>query len=603
MHTAFPVAIGVLAATIVGTVLASGCSDLSNGGLPPTPSASAFAVAAPPRPGVEITSPPRASFQAVGPITVEGTVSRARNNGPDVRRLELNGRPVTFTADGRFRTTLNLTPGMNVIQGVATDLSGQTGSGSIGVLAGTWKPMSTVVDQALGIRINDSGCGGLEKLCENAIQNLDLNALTQGPVYRLGWPAVALEAYVRQIRWGLVSVSLDPQADGLHLVASLQAPEVDFDLGVSVNGQLLQPEPVGAAADWIIVRGRVLPTIGPDGKLDIAVAGSSAELPGLRLTLRSPILQTVETYIRILTQVIVEDQIRRAIDQLTAPLDPIPIDSLGRKMLVDVRGNSVRFDNSGFEVVVKASCEPQTYTARGLAAPGYYSTPGTIPPLLTSYGLHIAIDDDALNHAAHAVWATGFLKFDSGSVSLPGGITGPPPPGGAAQPILARDILQFLPELYGRIDPNAPVEISAEAMLPPVFRVGAPPDVLVLDVAELLIDLRVDNGKGFETVLKIAAHISVALNCGLDTTGLWMSTATTPHVTFDVIEEPIIDIDDRRIEVALGTVLTPAIPYFVNKANLLVPIPYVGTLSFFNLTVEADGADREHLTILSNLGR
>ena len=64
---------------------------------------------------------------------------------------------------------------------------------SVGVAASVLTPLKPAG------HVPSAAIGCTSKICENAIQDLDLNALTQGPIYRLGWTAIALEAYVRHV--------------------------------------------------------------------------------------------------------------------------------------------------------------------------------------------------------------------------------------------------------------------------------------------------------------------------------------------------------------------------------------------------------------------
>lgn len=615
-------ALGAAAALAgLGSVLGSlGCSDLSNGSAGKGGS-TASAIVAKPRPKVEITSPARGAFLAPGPITVEGRTA-PRPGGAPIASLDLNGQAVPLASDGTFATQLTLPKGVGILQATIRDGSGETGDTAVGVLAGEWLPSGDMLQSALSFRLDDSALGGLEKVIEDAISTLDLWSLTITPVYDVSWLIFRLQAFIKTIRYSAVQVGLDAQADGLHVLARIGRPNVDFDIIVNLGGGNLPPEPVTVQADALIVRGRIVPKIdAATGHLYVDFEDSDVQLPNLHVIVTSRVIQVVESVIRGIGQRVLEEVAQKAIDKLEPSVDPfkVPLLQSGQELTVDIRGQSVIMDSTGVELVLDANATPNQRSLRGQLAPGSFTTRSFPPGFWVSQGLQISVDDDFLNRASHAIWSSGALRVDASAfkqlVQQPAATAGPTAPAQGVPPAVAAaqalsplgitgwELKQALPELAALIPDTALVNVVAEALLPPVFETAQAPDVLKVSIGELHLDLQVDRGQGqgWESVLKLAAHAEMAANVVVDARGFTLSTGTTPRFVFDVIDEPMAEIDDRRIEVAATLLLTPALPMFMNTVQM--PIRRLSGLSFYNLQAFPDGPQRDYVTILTNLSR
>lgn len=601
--------LSIAAVACLAIALAAGCNDLSNGSFAGQPPPTFPAAVAPPKPKIEITFPARASFHAPGTVTVTGYTAPASAGSPAVSYVEVEGQHVPVAADGSFSTEVTLHPGLNAIRATAWDGAGDTGFTTAGVIAGQFRPVSQLVPEAIGLRLNDAGMSGIEKILEDSVATLDTTQLGTTPVLDEAWTVFRARATVSAVRFGAVNVDLDPQTDGFHVRADVHDPVIEIDAQVDLNGVPITRETVVLLADRISVATRAIPQVGVDERLEFTVAGTVVEFPNLRIQSGSPTINQIQSVLMNFAGRVIESLVGGAIDKLMQKpkhLEPMPVEIFGKRSIIDVRANRVTLDQGGMELLIKAGCDAVTPTAAGLAAPGSLMTPGAVPPLQTGYGLHIALDDDALNRIAFGIWASGAMVYDMDAQNR---LNPPPPPQPTApgQPapialtLTALELKQVIPEIGNLVPDSSPVNIVATAHLPPIFRTAVPPDVLTIEAGEVWIDIQVDRGFGWETILTVVAHLSISANITLDATGIKLSSSATPRFLVDVVDMPLVSINQRRIEIALALLLTPGVPYFLNQAQF--PIVELQGLTVVGASAYADGASGDYLSVIGNLSR
>jgi len=591
----------LLGAWLLATIaLAPSCSDLSNG----TYSGGGMVyptVISEPRPVIEITTPARGAFLVPGPVAIEGRVFAARPDQPTPTALEVDGAVVPVDPDGRFRTLGTVIAGLNIIRANVIDANARTGFAAVGVLAGEYAPRSAPIANALGLRVNDAGLLGATKIVEDFVATYDFRSLAAQQIYTtrvLGFAQI--DAYLDGLALGPAAVSLDAEPDGIHLRVQIDTPVIDLSAVIDLGGGPFPPETASIVCDRIVVTARARPVIDATGRLELVLDQPNVDLANMRTRSASPVLSFVDGLLHGLVRTLVEDQVQKLIAQQKIPVDPFEMDIVTTKIAVDLRGRAVRFDATGMEVMVDVDCTPAsgvTYTARALATPGSLKTTGAPPPMRANHGMHVTLNDDALNRIAYGIWAAGGLTVDVDAFQRLQA-----PTGAAAVPfLLARDLKQVLPELNQIVPDTAPVNILIDAVLPPIFRAGPAPDLLELGLGELQATLLVDRGFGWEPVLKAAVHIRASIGASLDQQGLKLACNANPVVLFDVLEKPMIEIDDRRIETLIGLVATPAIPFFVK--SIQVQVPYLSALSVAQVASFPDGPGADFASILADLHR
>jgi len=287
------------------------------------------------------------------------------------------------------------------------------------------------------------------------------------------------------------------------------------------------------------------------------------------------------------------------LDQQLRPTNPINL--LGGQFAYALSGETIAYDDTGVTVVLGLDT-PQVapLSPRGQAAPGSFSTIGGPPPLQTTSGVVVALDDDAINRLLHAAWAQGLLEVDLGPVALTrNNVT---LPGGA--PLTLGELTNLLPELLGAAPKSAPIAVKAETWLPPVLEVTGAPDLLRVSLGEVHLEVMVDRGQGFETLFKAVVHARVGATVAfVPNKGVVLTSSSNAEIAVDLIESPLVEMDERKLQVVVGTVFTPLAPRFINTISL-VPLPQqIAHLSFVDLRAAPSGPDLEHLTVSLEMRR
>lgn len=614
--------LSVAVPTLVGLALTvaslPACSNLGvdsprSGGTSGVGSLAAGSITAPvPGVQVEILSPARASFQSPGRITLTGMTTPSQSTSAPITEVVIDGLTLPVQPDGSFSTDIDLLPGMNVIGAQARDSRGETGSTTISVLAGEWNPPSQVIPAAISLRINDASLDALASIGEDTARTLDMSQLTTTPLYqnRLLGMLDAL-ATMHNPRFTDTRVVFDSQPDGLHFMLELIDPALEVQVQASMFGALtMGPEIALVGADSVQVTGRVALSVLPDGRLGVSVEDVTADFVRFYATFpTSPLMSLVAPLFRGLIQSRLEDELanglahqaadlQQELDNALTPAQPLTV--LNKPFGLDIRAESVAFDHLGFGMQLQYNSPPVLGTTpRAQAAPGSYRTPGAMPPPTSPRSTVISMDDDTINRALYAGWAGGLLDMDMSpqgllqqNITMPnGGIT-------------AADVGSLLPELLTVAPPSAPMSVRVEAGLPPLLQVTGAPDLVELSLGEVYLEMLVDRGGGtFETFFRIALHARIGATVVVNQGGIRLSSNQNADIRVDLLDTPMVDLDERRIQILLATALTPLLPRLINSINVIPLPPQIQQLTLFDVRGWADGPAHEHLTVGADMLR
>lgn len=594
-------------------VLALGCGKLTatgGGGSSSSSASSRTPAVAEPSPKVRITSPQRASFLVPGRVAVEGyTEQAAPTSTSAIQAVRLNGQPVTLEPDGTFRGFVDLIPGLNIIEASVLDVQGKTGGAAVGVLAGEYRTMGQEIDQAALARINDTSLGAVGKILESVVWSLNLTQLLQGANPIVGasalWGGAQATIDILQVNYRDLRVDLDTRPDGVHVRAEFFDATVDVD-AVATLFSAQTSERISLTADSVGITGRFVASARADRTLHVEALDPAMFFQNFQAHPTMPLLVTIEPLVRDLVRDAIADAIADLITQTLQPeidqtlLDVLtpsqPFQLFGNDFLVDARMESISFDDDGFTFQASFDAPEAHQTPWGQAAPGSYATTGALPAVIPGPGVWVTINDDAINRLSHGCWASGALDFTFDDAFCARN--------GLNLPIALElgSITQFLPELIGIARDTAPVALRARANLPPLAEFSGQPDLVKVHMGELELELTIDRGQGPEPFLKAVIQASVGFNVALTNGGLQFSAVSHPTLKFEIIEEPLVEMDNRRIETMLGVVLTPLIPSLFNEANLIA-IPHLSQLTVFNTHSYPDGAARDHLTVTGDMTR
>jgi hypothetical protein len=604
-----------IVAVLAASCLALGCGKLSvsrpaSGGGTSSSTTTAVAPPAAEMPKVRFTSPARGAFLATGLAAVEGEVSGV--GGEPVTTLTVNGAPVAIDGLGRFRTTATLEYGLNMIEAICGDARGRNGSSVIGVLAGDYRAPDRSVGKALVTRINDGSLDAIGKIAEGALWATDWTDVFQGinPIIDQSILWASVEVSIDQVRFRDLRASMNANPAGLGTVLSVDSPILDVtivaDLGLGI---IVGPYPGVVQANTATVSGILGASGTQAGEVRTLVGNPSVVFDGFQLSVSNG---TLDAAVQLLARRAIENALRDWITgALTNKLVPFmdrklaeylqrqtPWDILGKPFMIDVRAERFHFDDQGVAIELSFNATGNVgAAARPMpSVPGSLTTPGSAPATSTNRGFLISLDDDAVNRALFALWAGGHMDVElddaflqSHNISLPIRLE-------------AGSLRRFLPEIGGRIPDTAPVKLHLHANLPPCVKVTGQPDIAIAQAGEVVLDAYVDRGQGWEKLMSAVAQIEIGANLVLTGQGLSVSSLSQPRFRFDLVDEPLVELDDRRLETLLQVVLTPLVPHAMNSSNVIW-IPHLAQLQTVNVDSYADGREREHVSVSGDLLR
>lgn len=625
-----------LALVLGGAALTCASCSLDIEGRDVGRAAAAVAVTVPPSPVVEITSPARGSFLAPGPVQLEGRVA-AVDSAAVVREVFVGSQVVPLGADGTFRTQVTLDRGMNILSASVQDARGGKASAQIAVLAGEWAPLGQPLPDALAIRANDPALDAIASIVEPLVAGIDLARVAQDPVYdgSLLGGLFSARVSLQNPSLSVGRARIDGAVDGLHVRAEVLRPVTDVKVEARAVASL-PTEFATVTADRALLGARLVLVRGPSGRLridihDVDVAFDNFQVTWNSGTIMPLILPLLRGWMESKLEGLLASEIaglqaslHTALADLLAPQTPAQV--FGAPLSWSLLPERIAHDADGVEASFSFDASAPAPTPRSAAAPGSFHTPALAPLSLgTARGLEVRVDDDMINRLLHAAWAAGLLERDLGSLGFglsPSGsqATGTPSTAGSGPAsasggglfgasggggLTLGDLALFLPEVRGVADESAPVSARFEALLPPVLQVTGAPDLATLSLGEVHLSLLVDRGGPTpDLLLTVAVHLRAGVTvASAPGQGIVFSSNRNAEVGVDLVEAPLVRIDERRLQVVLGTALTPLVPRLVNQVGVL-PIPsQLSHLRVFNLSAFAAGPSGDRLAVELDMQR
>lgn len=601
-------------AVVVALAATSGCGKLGVGKPTATGGSTSSAAGDPqpaaPTPKVSITQPVRGAFLAPGRAALVGKVEPLGSDR--ITTVEVQGQRLPVDQNDEFRGMIDIVEGVNVLQASGTDAHGRTGGTSVGVLAGSFKPLDQNIANAVSVRINEGPIDAMGKIAEAGIWQTDWTTFLKSinPIYDTNFLWMKCWVNIDQVRFRDVAVAIDSKPDYLLTTITVQQPILDVTVVADLGFTRVGPFSAVVEADTATVRANAGLAARSDGALATSMSSPSATFQNFRMTVSST---WVDAAVQLFARNAVESALGSFItdslkDDLPLLLDrklaeflnqQTPWVLLGKPFALDIRAERIAFDEAGFGGALRINANSgATITPRAARAPGSLTTLGAMPQAVQNRGFSITADDDAFNRVLHALWQGGHLDVDIDDAFLQAHqITLP-------IRLEAGAFRRFLPEIGGVIPDSAPLKLRTEALLPPVIRMAGSPDVAILQAGEVALEILVDRGQGWEKLLRAAVQVELGGNLALGPNGLRVSSLGTPKFRFDLVEEPLLELDDRRLEVLLTVMLTPTIPHMLNSVDV-IQIPHLSQLTTFNVDVYADGvgANRDHLTVAGDMTR
>lgn len=531
---------------------------------------------------ITFTSPPRGLFSTRnanpgGTVTVRGECTL---EGNPCHHVKINGTaPDDYDSlSGEFETVFGLDDGLNTIVAEGfTDQNESLGDANTSVLYGDYLANNAVADDAIGIRVTQSGLNTVEQIAEDLIAGLDIQSFLPGPTnpdcptnpskchlydsYDCVWGlCTGATADVTSVNFSPVVVDLTGSDLGLMLYAEIP----DLDIGVHADFEIVG---IGGSltgnitADSMSISARVVLTANPDGTLSASVVdvvptinGLSFDNFGLLGDIFSLFAGVVEPIVESILPDLLAPEINDAIEEALSALDlSTDFSFLDKTFFLAADFSVATADSTGLLIWMDAKMSADTIDPNVPSMPGSWKLAGpkpamgaTIPGMGTQYAFGVVLDDDIANQVLYEIFRSGVLNFEFSSSSLTTLILAP-----------------FFPQLL-LIHPNAPVIIRTEPLLQPVLNLNPSRGLNAsVELGDFLIRLVVDHPTDGE-VSALTAALSLILPAAIDidADGAIVLDIDSENYFFEVtLIEEAYDFNDALLEDFIPTVVDLLVPY------------------------------------------
>jgi len=511
-------------------------------------------------PVLEVMTPERGTMSDTLTLTVSG---RASDDG-DALRVTVNGVTANVAADGTFTASIDVSPGVAIVETRAIDGADHEVRDVRAVLAGSLAPATGFVDDGLGARIGASGFAAIGRGLGTALGSMNFTAAGQAvnPVYDNGG-CLGATVNITSIDVGGVGVTLAPAAGSITTDVTLSNLVVHLHASYKVAC-------LGGSRDLTIRASQVH----LHGGLGLHVAGSdlSTSLDGVTVSFTGFDLDVggLPDVVVNLFNGILDDRVASALAGAIRSGVPPFADAA----LADLAGASYSLPLLGASVGVRVAPSRVTIDAGGafvaldtsLVVPGgegasYLATPGPMAAelLAGTSGIGIAVADDAVNQLFAGLWGAGALD----------------------QHIPADGPVPFAALLD---DETASLDLTLS--LPPTM--STTDDILHLAIGDVIVTGRDAAG---EELQRFAISITTTIAAATSPEGQIELALGPPKawaqvlVQTDRVDRPL---DADQLEDLVGSVWRIIGP-LASRAIAGVPLPSIGGVAATDASVESTG--------------
>lgn len=594
---------GATSSTGAGSTSATPVGTTSGSVAAPTSSAGA-GVVAPTGPDTEppaitLTSPRRGEFTTQQAVVVEGTIV----DQTGVAYFLLNGNPVTPGAGGAFRETVALSHGLNIVELEAADPLGHTVQSALSVISGEFLPEASVVQDAVGARLNRPAFDAIEQVAAQQLGGVNLanQILAMNPLYSGSAGVANVTVDATAASFGVPRLDLDPQAGGLYVKAEL--PQIDVT--VNASGRVIgipYSLTTNVTADLATVEALAVVNVSA-GAVTTTLTQVNVSLDNFRFDINN-VPGFLENLARNAVRGLIEDQVRKQVETvipqevnkaIAGANGPVTQQVLGKTVTLNVIPTQVSFDAEG--ATVSADADMTMPPATGVVlptSPGSLKTPGALPTYGTQRAIYLSANDDFLNRIGHAAWRGGLLGLKIDQAYLQRTASFPSWLGFDAY------LLQiFFPQLAS-LNPSDPLELELGSLTPPIFVTKPAPGLVEAAIGDLQLSLYVappgqQRVLVLQTSLQVAMDVVPALNGGK----LQITLNGNPTIKTDV-NQTMIPLNQVAIENLIDFLVPPVLQLLVGSWSGF-PLPTHPAFNPSNVDFLRDGAGQDFLTIRGDL--
>jgi hypothetical protein len=455
-----------------------------------------------PDPTLVITSPARGTIAGAGPVTVTGTVTNAK-------QVFVNGVQVTPAADGTFSTSVDVTPGIDIIESHA--VNGAVDIKDVrAVLAGPTAPTDGSVKAPLGAHASVAALKSIGNAMAADAKAIDYTAAAQAlnPVYN-NTGCLGAKIDITSIALSNVAVALAPAAGSLgtdvtisNVVVKLHADYKAACIGGSTTITVTASAAHLHGALGVAVANKAIAT--SIGGVTVALDNFGLDVGGVPGPVESLFNGIVRGKVEDALASMIHDKVPGLANSALAGLvaKPVTATILGKSTAFTVAPTKASVSASGVSVEVATTV---VVTDGDGAMALAQALPMNDDLIANSHGLGIALAADSVNQLFAGLWAAGALDK-----TLP---------------------ISSVGALGAILDAGA-TTIELHLALPPTVTTGA--DGLELAVGDLLVTTKDDAGN---PVQALALSVKTTLQAGPSQTGKLLLTVGTPEVHAQIVSQ------------------------------------------------------------------
>jgi len=530
-------------------------------------------------PRLIVDSPARGARVEGGSVRVSG-----RLEGSAARAVTVQGQALPVGPNGAFSGDVPATAGLNVLV-TATDDGGVHLEDRRGVLVSADADPAAPLEHGAVIKVGAGGFARIAELVAQTLNGLDLTSLANANA--------GGDIRVRQFSHGPIGLTLNPEEGRVDAILGVVGLNVAIDANVDLPIFGRTDVSGSMSTNAVVLIANLVVQATPEGSLTIDIANSAIDLGDMRFSVDG-VPDFVLDWFRGVLKDLAEDTIKDALNGLVLPalFDPASlqrtIDVLGHPVGVGLLMSRVEMRKDGLELWTDVRTE-----AEDIVHPGAAVRPlGGIPNMQAQSHLDIAASGDLVTRLLHTVWAAGVLDL---SLDENSGIESP-------IPLTAALLAAPLGAAAEGVDRNQPLRIGLRPLVPPVARVEAGDKPLVIEAADLLLDLSTPNDGTLVTVaLHLVAKLSFAIAPDPMTGALGLQPEIAVEAHADVAETPRGPVNEAQLETLLQGMMG-AIPGFIaDQTFAFGPDALSVPLTLTDARLEADNPGA-YLHVRANLG-
>ncbi|CAN5211433.1 hypothetical protein BH11MYX1_BH11MYX1_31690 [soil metagenome] len=453
-------------------------------------------------PTLEITSPARGATATAGPLTVTGKATNAT-------QVSVNGTQVTPAADGTFTASVDVQPGISIIESHA--INGSIDLKDVrAVLAGDTAATDGTAKSPLGMHASLAALKAVGGTMATAAKSIDYTAAAQAmnPVYNnTGCLGATID--ITSIDLSNITVGLAPASSSLgtdvtlsNVVVKLHASYKVACIGGSTTITVKSSAAHLHGALGVAVSNKALKT--SVGAVTVSLDNFSMDVGGVPGVIENLFNGIVRGKVEGALTTMIHDKVPGIADTALAGLvaKPITAKILGEMTTITAVPTNASVTTAGLTVTVDTSVKV-TGGEGGMALA--LPMPMNQDLLAQSTGIGLALAADSVNQLFAGLWAAG--AFDK---SVPSSALG---------------------ALAAVLDPTV-TNLSLKMSLPPTVTTGD--NGLELAVGDLIVTATDGTGTPVQT---FALSIKTTLKAGPTQSGKLLLTVGTPDVHAQIVSQ------------------------------------------------------------------